>query len=206
MFYLILVLFVIVGSALTVLTVQNLVTSVQLTLFGLKTPGIAPGLLIFLSFLSGALFLYLVAIISARHDRRRMKRLRQRVKELELGKQPVQPAQPVPMMGMPQMNMQPMNMQPPMNRPSSTIPLSNMPPPMNMPSPNMPPNMQPPMNRPPSNMGQPNMSPHMNMPPNMQPPMNMSPSERPLPMNVAAPSTPPRTSIIKTPGLGPVQR
>src|SRR5689334_11540022 len=54
-FYLILVLFVIMGSALTILTVQNLSTSVQLTLFGLKTPGIPPGLLIFLSFLLGAL-------------------------------------------------------------------------------------------------------------------------------------------------------
>jgi uncharacterized integral membrane protein len=186
-FYLILVLFVIVGSALTVLTVQNLATSVPLTLFGLKTPGIPPGLLIFLAFLSGALLLYLVALVSARHDQRRIKKLRQRVKELEQEKLQAKAQQP-PMA---------MNMQPPMNMPPSMQP--PMQPPMNM-----PPNMQPPMNMPP-NMPPPNMQPPMNMPPNMSPPMNMPPPDMQSPMNMPPSSSQPRTQMIKMPGMRPMQ-
>jgi uncharacterized integral membrane protein len=161
-FYLILVLFVIVGSFLTILTVQNLTISVQLTLFSLKTPGIPSGLLIFLSFLLGALLLYLVALFSARHDQRRLRKLRQRVKELEQEKMQARSSQPL------------QNQQPPMNMPSGNLPPPmNMPPAMNMP-PGMnmsPPNMQPPPNMPP---------PGMNMPPNMPPPgMNMPPNMPP---------------------------
>jgi uncharacterized integral membrane protein len=198
-FYLILVLFVIVGSALTILTVQNLANSVQLTLFGLKTPAIPAGLLIFLAFLGGALLLYLVAIVSARHDQRRIKKLRQRVKELEQEKQQAM-AQP-PQIAI---NMSPPNMQPPMN--------------MQQPSMNMPPNMQPPMNMPPMNMPPPNMQPPMNMqppnmqqspvnmpPPNMQQPPNMPSHDMQPPANMPPASTPPRTSIIKMPGMGPMQ-
>ncbi|GHO95566.1 hypothetical protein KSF_056140 [Reticulibacter mediterranei] len=152
MFYLILVLFVIVGSVLTILTVQNLTTSVQLTLFSLKTPGIPSGLLIFLSFLLGALLLYLVALFSARHDQRRLRKLRQRVRELEQEKMQARSSQPLPNQP-PPMNMPSGNMQPPMNMPPNMPPSGmnmppNMPPPgMNMPPPNMPPpgmNMQPP--------------------------------------------------------------
>lgn len=160
MFYLILVLFVIVGSALTILTVQNLSTSVQLMLFGLKTPGIPPGLLIFLSFLLGALLLYLVAIFSARHDRRRIRKLRQRVRELEQEKMQANLQQPPPQMAM-NMPQSPANMSPPMN-----MPPANMPPPMNMPPPNM---QQPPANMPPMNM------PSGNIPPMNTPPASPSP-------------------------------
>jgi uncharacterized integral membrane protein len=184
-FYFILVLFVFVGSVLTILTVQNLTTSVQLTLFSLKTPGIPSGLLIFLSFLLGALLLYLVALFSARHDQRRLRKLRQRVRELEQEKMQARSSQPLP------------NQPPPMNMPSG-----NMPPPMNMP-PNMPPgmNMPPPgMNMPPGNMSPPGMNmppPGMNMPPG-----NMSPPG----MNMPSPSSQPKNSGIKMPGMsGPMQ-
>jgi uncharacterized integral membrane protein len=203
-FYLILVLFVIVGSALTVITVQNLATSVQLTLFGLKTPGIPPGLLIFLSFLSGALLLYLIAIVSARHDQRRLKKLRQRVKELEQEKQqPPQMAmntmnamqQPMTMPAtnmQPPMNMQPHPMQQPMTIPSANMQPMNMPPPPTMTPPNS--NMQPqsPMNMPPPNS-------------NMQQPMNMPQPDGQLPANMPSVPAQPRPSIIKMPGLGPMQ-
>lgn len=83
MIYLFLVSFVIVGSALTVLTVQNLEVAVQITLFEWKTPALPSGLLLFIFFLAGALLLYIVAAIAARHDRKEIKVLRQRVEELE---------------------------------------------------------------------------------------------------------------------------
>jgi uncharacterized integral membrane protein len=176
-FYLILVLFVIVGSVLTILTVQNLTTSVQLTLFSLKTPGIPSGLLIFLSFLLGALLLYLVALFSARHDQRRLRKLRQRVRELEQEKMQARSSQPLP------------NQPPPMNMPSG-----NLQPPMNMPPGNMsPPGMNMPPNMPPPGM-------------NMPPPMNMPPGNMPPPgMNMQSSSSQPRNSI-KMPGMsGPMQ-
>ncbi len=189
MFYLILVLFVIVGSFLTILTVQNLTISVQLTLFSLKTPGIPSGLLIFLSFLLGALLLYLVALFSARHDQRRLRKLRQRVKELEQEKMQARSSQPL------------QNQQPPMNMPSGNLPPPmNMPPAMNMPPPGMnmpPPNMQPPPNMPPPGM---NMSLNM-QPPNMQPPPNMPPPG----MNMPPASPQSRNSKMKMPGMsGPM--
>lgn len=177
MFYLILVLFVIVGSVLTILTVQNLTVSVQLTLFSLKTPGIPSGLLIFLSFLLGALLLYLVALFSARHDQRRLRKLRQRVRELEQEKMQARSSQPLP------------NQPPPMNMPSG-----NLQPPMNMPPGNMsPPGMNMPPNMPPPGM-------------NMPPPMNMPPGNMPPPgMNMQSSSSQPRNSI-KMPGMsGPMQ-
>jgi uncharacterized integral membrane protein len=184
-FYLILVLFVIVGSFLTILTVQNLTISVQLTLFSLKTPGIPSGLLIFLSFLLGALLLYLVALFSARHDQRRLRKLRQRVKELEQEKMQARSSQPL------------QNQQPPMNMPSG-----NLPPPMNMPpAMNMPPgmNMSPPNMQPPGNMPPPNMQPPPNMPP---PGMNMPPNMPPPGMNMP-PNMPPASSQprMKMPGM-----
>jgi uncharacterized integral membrane protein len=178
-FYLILVLFVIVGSVLTILTVQNLTTSVQLTLFSLKTPGIPSGLLIFLSFLLGALLLYLVALFSARHDQRRLRKLRQRVRELEQEKMQARSSQPLP----------------------------NQPPPMNMPSGNLQP-PQPPMNMPPGSMPPPGMNMPPNMPPgmNMPPPMNMPPGNMPPPgMNMQPPSSQSKNPI-KMPGMsGPMQ-
>jgi uncharacterized integral membrane protein len=68
------------------------------------------GVLLLASFLAGALCLYLVAVVSARRDRRELQRLRMRVEELEQMAMSVRPpsgpllpvAPPiVPMPGMP---------------------------------------------------------------------------------------------------------
>jgi uncharacterized integral membrane protein len=118
-FFLFLVVFLIVGGALTVVTVQNLSTPVQLILFGWQTPVIPVGLLVFLAFLLGALLLYLVAFLAARHDRREIKQLRQRVKELEHEKQQV--AYNVPPINM----MQPQPGPPIMRMPGMSGPLPN---------------------------------------------------------------------------------
>lgn len=82
MFIIILLLFVLVGGALTVLTVLNLVNQAHLSLFGLAfdTP---VGLLILGAFVLGGLFLYIVGVLSALHDYREIRRLRMRVAELE---------------------------------------------------------------------------------------------------------------------------
>ena len=113
MIYPFLVSFVLVGGILTVLTVQNLANSVQLVLFGWQTPGIPPGLLIFLSFLLGALLLYLVAVIAARHDRQRIKKLREQVSGLE---QEMTRLQQQHQQIVAQLQLQQQNMMPPQSR------------------------------------------------------------------------------------------
>ena len=112
MFILILMLFVLVGGALTVLTVLNLVNQVHLSLFGLALD-VPAGLLLLVAFVLGALFLYIVAVLSALYDYREIRRLRTRVAELErqaavavpmTGTGPLAsspPMMPIPMPGMP---------------------------------------------------------------------------------------------------------
>jgi uncharacterized integral membrane protein len=105
MFYLIIVLFLLIGGALTVVAVQNLSVAVQLTLFAWHSPSLPLGLWIVGAFFVGALLLYLVSMVSAWHDRREIKKLRRYIGELEKQKQaamnvaqpvtPNVPAQPV---------------------------------------------------------------------------------------------------------------
>ena len=83
MIYLMLVIFLLVGGTLTVLTIQNLETAVPLSVFALQTPSLPVGLLLLFSFILGALLLYLLALASAWRDTRNLKKLRQRIAELE---------------------------------------------------------------------------------------------------------------------------
>lgn len=83
MFFVILALFVVFGSLLTIITVQNLATPVLLTVFAWQSPQLPLGLVIVFSFVLGALLLYIVSLISAWRDGRQMKKLRQRIAELE---------------------------------------------------------------------------------------------------------------------------
>ncbi len=110
MFILILVLFVVVGGALTVVTVLNLINQAHLSLFGLAVD-LPVGLLFLAAFLLGALFLYIVAFLSAIHDQREIRKLKARLAELERSMMspppsssgPLQatgPIMPIPMPGM----------------------------------------------------------------------------------------------------------
>jgi uncharacterized integral membrane protein len=83
MIYLILIVFVLVGSAMAVLALENIPTEVQLTLFIWHIPHFPLGVLLLVAFLLGALLLYVVSILSALQERREVKKLRARVVELE---------------------------------------------------------------------------------------------------------------------------
>jgi uncharacterized integral membrane protein len=83
MFFVILALFVVFGSLLTIITVQNLETSVSLSVFAWHSPMLPLGLVVVFSFVLGALLLYLVSLLSAWRDGRQIKKLRQRIAQLE---------------------------------------------------------------------------------------------------------------------------
>ncbi len=83
MVYLVLLICLLVGSALTIVALQNLSTEVQFMLFTWSTPRIPLGLPVLVAFLLGALVLYIVSLLSAVQDRREVRRLRRRVSELE---------------------------------------------------------------------------------------------------------------------------
>lgn len=83
MFLLILLIFVLVGGAMVVVSLLNISNQVQLSLYTMVTPYLPLGLLLLGSFILGAFLLYLFAVASARKERRELKKLRQRVKELE---------------------------------------------------------------------------------------------------------------------------
>ncbi len=83
MFFVILILFLAFGSLLTIITVQNLETSVSLSVFAWHMPMLPLGLVVVFSFLLGALLLYVVSLLSAWYDGRQIKRLRQRIAQLE---------------------------------------------------------------------------------------------------------------------------
>jgi uncharacterized integral membrane protein len=105
--YLIIVAFVLVGGVLAVLMVQNILTDVSLSLFIWQIHAIPLGVLLLSTFVLGALLLYLVSLASAWHDVREIRRLQQRVADLEqltarLSSGPLPGAAPVvPMPGMP---------------------------------------------------------------------------------------------------------
>ncbi len=83
MVYLVLIICLLVGSALTLVALQNMSTEEQFILFTWSTPRVPLGILVLVAFLLGALVLYIVSLLSAVQDRREVRRLRRRVTELE---------------------------------------------------------------------------------------------------------------------------
>jgi uncharacterized integral membrane protein len=86
MFYLVLLVFVLLGGALAVLVIENFsafATGVPLSFFVWQTPPLAMGLWLLLSCVFGAVVLYVVSLQAAVQERRELRRLRQRVAELE---------------------------------------------------------------------------------------------------------------------------
>ncbi len=83
MIYLVIIICLLVGSALAIVTLQNLSVDVQFTLFVWQTPSVPLGLLVVVAFLLGAVLLYVISILSAVRDYREVRMLRRRVKELE---------------------------------------------------------------------------------------------------------------------------
>jgi uncharacterized integral membrane protein len=105
MLVLLLIIFALAGGTLAMLALENsaaLSVDVRLILFGRHVPPLPLGVLLLLSFVLGALLLYIVTLLSATRDRRQLRALRKRVAELEalqaaqttLPGQPGQPVQP----------------------------------------------------------------------------------------------------------------
>jgi uncharacterized integral membrane protein len=107
MIYFTLLLVLLVGGTLTVITIQNLDTLVPLSIFSWQAPSLSLGVLIIVAFVLGALLLYVISFVSAWHDMRELRRMRQRITELERSVREMVPAVPpagiaaVPMPGMP---------------------------------------------------------------------------------------------------------
>jgi len=111
MIYLVLIVFLLVGSAVAVLALQNFQNEVPLILFTWYLPHLPLGALLALAFGLGALLLYVASALSALQERREVKKLRARVAELEqiVAKSPggplpgvfSQPAMRAPIPGMP---------------------------------------------------------------------------------------------------------
>ena len=95
MFYLVLLIFALAGSALVVLTIENITTQVQFAVFAWQSPNFPLGLVVLIAFILGALLLYIVSALSALHDRGEKRRLRKRVHELEQQLAAITPPQPV---------------------------------------------------------------------------------------------------------------
>lgn len=130
MFYLVLVVFLLVGGALTALAIQNMAMPVHMTLVVWQTPEIPLGLLLVLFFMLGALVLYLVSTMSALHDRKEAKKLEERVQELEqqLSTRPANGAfapMPMPGGGVPTSSGPVAATSGPMRTPSGPIPAAN---------------------------------------------------------------------------------
>lgn len=113
MLYIAIILFALVTVGVAVVAFENIDNNVPLVVLFGQTLSLSVGLLLLLVFLLGALLLYLIAIGAAERDRQELKRLRERVVELEQAAvrvpsgqlppiQPVPPTVPiVPMPGMP---------------------------------------------------------------------------------------------------------
>ena len=103
MLYIAITFFVLLAAGLAVLAFENFLKDVSLTLFVWNTPPLPLGWLLLLSCLLGAAMLFFVATAAALDDRRELRRLRARVKELEGIIAQVMPvaAPVVPMPGMP---------------------------------------------------------------------------------------------------------
>ncbi len=112
MLYIASILFILVTAGVAVLAFENIANDVTVVIFG-QTLSLSVGLLVLLTFLLGALLLYLIAFGAAERDRQELRRLRARVAELEQATMrvpsgrlpsvsPVPPTAPiVPMPGMP---------------------------------------------------------------------------------------------------------
>ena len=83
MFFLIIVVFLLLGGVLALIATQNISLSVHLSLFSLQTPDLPIGVWLIAAFLLGAIALYLVSVFSAMSDRHTLKVLRQQVLTLE---------------------------------------------------------------------------------------------------------------------------
>lgn len=83
MFFLILLIFLLVGGAVVAVSVLNVTNQVQLSLYTMVTPYLPLGVLLLACFILGALLMYLFAGAAARKERKEMRQLRQRVTELE---------------------------------------------------------------------------------------------------------------------------
>jgi uncharacterized integral membrane protein len=84
--YLVLIIFALAGGAIVVLVFENFSTlsmDIHFALFGRHAPALPLGVLLLLSFVLGALLLYVVTFLSAVRERRELRRLRKRVAELE---------------------------------------------------------------------------------------------------------------------------
>jgi uncharacterized integral membrane protein len=103
MLYIAAILFVLLTAGLVVLAFENFLNDISVSFFVWNTPPMSVGWLLLLSCLLGAAMLFLVAAAAAMDDRRELKRLRARVRELEgviaLAASAVAPV--VPMPGMP---------------------------------------------------------------------------------------------------------
>src|SRR5579863_434325 len=82
--YLAFILFLLVSAGLAVLVYENSSTDVSLSLVVWQTPDLPIGLFLFVSYLLGALLLYIISATSAWRDVRLVRTLRKRVQELEL--------------------------------------------------------------------------------------------------------------------------
>ncbi|HTI13445.1 MAG TPA: lipopolysaccharide assembly protein LapA domain-containing protein [Dictyobacter sp.] len=69
------------------MTVLNLSTQVHLTILSWQTPDLPVGFWMLATLFLGALLLYLISVSSALKDRREMKKLHQRIAELERNQQ-----------------------------------------------------------------------------------------------------------------------
>lgn len=96
MFYLVLFIFALAGSALVVLTIENITTQVQFAVFAWQSPNLPLGLVVLIAFILGALLLYIVSALSALRDRSEKRRLRKRVNELEQQLASLTPVTPQP--------------------------------------------------------------------------------------------------------------
>lgn len=95
MFYVVLFIFALAGSALVALTIENITTQVQFAVFAWQSPNLPLGLVVLIAFILGALLLYIVSALSALRDGSEKRRLRKRVNELEQQVAAITPPQPV---------------------------------------------------------------------------------------------------------------
>jgi uncharacterized integral membrane protein len=82
MLYVAIVLFALVTTGLAVLAFANFLNDVSLSLVIWHTPSLPIGWLLLLSYLLGAVMLFLIAAAAASRDTRELKRLRAKVEEM----------------------------------------------------------------------------------------------------------------------------
>ena len=73
MIYLILIIFLLVCGGLAVLTVFDVTTQVHLTVMSWQSPDLPIGIWLLIAFFLGSFLFYLIQVVEARGDRRRVK-------------------------------------------------------------------------------------------------------------------------------------